>query len=653
MAPLFRGLASKDPAVVVAAAWGIGRFENGAFLKRLTPLVGDPRLQVRIAVLHALGQLGQDTTAADLVAAMLIAVAEPATDPLVLGAAARSLGRLPVTQPGTVAKVGAALARLLERQGSAPYLVDVTRAIEAWSRRGGRGAGLAASTVNRLGQLAVLQAADAEAAARVRRAAVSTLTRVIHPDARLAAVASDPDPEVRRLAAIWAVDSVGAATRRDLVLTLLADKSPMVRLEALRAWGRRFQSLDCGPVLRARLDSAATVAIQAIDQLGDPCPAPANAGPILKTLADSAAATVHGYVGTLSRWHQGAHALVSLAKVAPGSARLILNRAAGSTIWQVRMYAARAAQIVGDAERLTALTEDRSDNVREAAVVGLSKVAGHGADSIIRAQLARPDYQLVMTSANALAGAIDRAKTVAALEAALARITRDRKDTSRDPRMALLERLGQLGGRDVAPRLESYLSDFDPRVAQRAAQLIHQWTGTLPKVTPRPLPKPALSIADALALRNVTLRVTMARSSGGGSFDIALDPEIAPATVLRIVAHARSGYYDGLTFHRMVPNFVIQGGSPGANEYTGDPNYLRDEIGPASHERGTLGISTRGRDTGDSQIFVNLVENLRLDFDYTVFGRVTSGLAVVDGVLEGDEIEKMSVVDGRHAKGQR
>ena len=79
-----------------------------------------------------------------------------------------------------------------------------------------------------------------------------------------------------------------------------------------------------------------------------------------------------------------------------------------------------------------------------------------------------------------------------------------------------------------------------------------------------------------------------------------------------------------------MPNFVIQGGGPNANEYCGDCPFARDEVGLVQHERGTVGISTRGRDTGDSQIFINLVDTPRLDHDYTVFAYVCDGMEVVD-----------------------
>jgi cyclophilin family peptidyl-prolyl cis-trans isomerase len=128
-----------------------------------------------------------------------------------------------------------------------------------------------------------------------------------------------------------------------------------------------------------------------------------------------------------------------------------------------------------------------------------------------------------------------------------------------------------------------------------------------------------------------------------GAFVVELYPEVAPLTVAAFAELAESGYYDGLTFHRVVPNFVIQGGSPGANEYVGTAKYVRDEVSTLSHERGTLGISTRGRDTGDMQIFVNLADNYRLDHNYTVFARVVEGMDSVDAILEGDAIESIAI----------
>ena len=96
----------------------------------------------------------------------------------------------------------------------------------------------------------------------------------------------------------------------------------------------------------------------------------------------------------------------------------------------------------------------------------------------------------------------------------------------------------------------------------------------------------------------------------------------------------------------MVTNFVLQGGSPGANEFAGDAAYSRDELGLLSHWRGTVGTSTRGRDTGDGQMFINLIDNLRLDHNYTVFGEVVRGMDTVDQVAEGDVIVRARVVEG-------
>ena len=132
-----------------------------------------------------------------------------------------------------------------------------------------------------------------------------------------------------------------------------------------------------------------------------------------------------------------------------------------------------------------------------------------------------------------------------------------------------------------------------------------------------------------------------------GDIVMELDPALAPQTVNNFVHLARDGYYDNLTFHRVVPNFVIQGGGPNANEYCGDCPFMRDERGLLMHLRGTVGVSTRGRDTGDAQFFVNLVDNARLDHDYTVFAYVCAdSMKVVDEIQEGDRMRRVSIAQG-------
>jgi cyclophilin family peptidyl-prolyl cis-trans isomerase len=145
--------------------------------------------------------------------------------------------------------------------------------------------------------------------------------------------------------------------------------------------------------------------------------------------------------------------------------------------------------------------------------------------------------------------------------------------------------------------------------------------------------------AVALALgKDVRLRVTISPASGGGSFVIRLRGDVAPMMAARILQLARSGYYDHGNWHRVEADFVIQGAGPGTNEYVGYSQYLRDELGTIPHPRGTVGMSTRGHDSGDAQWFINLKDNPRLQRDYTVFGEVIEGIEVVDGILEGDVI---------------
>jgi cyclophilin family peptidyl-prolyl cis-trans isomerase len=276
------------------------------------------------------------------------------------------------------------------------------------------------------------------------------------------------------------------------------------------------------------------------------------------------------------------------------------------------MYAARAAGALASIDDLTVLARDPHHNVREAALAELTTLKRPEATLLALEALASADYQLVMTAARAAAAATaaQRESAITALLQAHQRITTLRQDTSRDALDAIREAMAQLGG------------------------------PALPPFQANPLTQPRVSAEEMAALTKLRLRFTMA---GRGTFDLRLLAEEAPVTAQHVATLAREGYYNGLTFHRVVPNFVIQGGSPGANEYAGQAAFMRDEVGLVSHLRGTVGISTRGRHTGDAQIFINLVDLPRLDHTYTVFAVVVSGMDVVDQILEGDVIERVEV----------
>lgn len=123
----------------------------------------------------------------------------------------------------------------------------------------------------------------------------------------------------------------------------------------------------------------------------------------------------------------------------------------------------------------------------------------------------------------------------------------------------------------------------------------------------------------------------------------------APGTVENFVKLAKEGFYDGLTFHRVIPDFVIQGGCP-KGDGTGGPGYtIPCELTGDNqfHDRGVLSMAHAGRNTGGSQFFICHSRNntAHLDRKHTCFGRVYEGLEVIDAIRGGDEIEKIVITE--------
>ena len=132
-----------------------------------------------------------------------------------------------------------------------------------------------------------------------------------------------------------------------------------------------------------------------------------------------------------------------------------------------------------------------------------------------------------------------------------------------------------------------------------------------------------------------------------GNMVIELFEKDAPITAANFEKLIKEGFYDGLIFHRVIPNFVIQGGCPEGTG-VGGPGYCIDcevDNNPNKHLRGSLSMAHRGRNTGGSQFFVCHSPQPHLDGMHTVFGIVIDGLEVVDQIAQGDKMLKVSVVE--------
>ncbi|TVR16715.1 MAG: peptidylprolyl isomerase [Balneolaceae bacterium] len=135
-----------------------------------------------------------------------------------------------------------------------------------------------------------------------------------------------------------------------------------------------------------------------------------------------------------------------------------------------------------------------------------------------------------------------------------------------------------------------------------------------------------------------------------GEMEVEFFADDAPGTVDNFVTLSKKGFYDGLTFHRVIPDFVIQGGCP-KGDGTGGPGYKIDcELDGENqyHDRGVLSMAHAGRNTGGSQFFIchSRRNTAHLDRNHTVFGKVVKGLEVIDDIRQGDKIEKIEIPNG-------
>ena len=660
VALLIENAGSADPSLQIAAIRALGRLERRDVVSHLIPHLRSPRAATRTEAAFAVAQamrgepvsLNSASTQIDGVLIALLEAARAEAESRPLGEIARSLGRLPYEKADQVARAEALIRQVLtlsrelslvrKAPGDAvPAVSGAVAGAEQMARVQLKLSTPSSELVAILrdhvkGQATGVPPSEAPPASNALQALVAA--RGVDAEMLTFSLRS-ADDHVRRIA----VTLLGAggspitgAGRADYLRKWMNDKAFFVRYEAVRGYARTHAKSDgCGPLLEMFNDVSLHVALAAIDAVGDVCR-------VDQEIVNRLITETRPPPNTAS-WHREAHAMVALAKLSPADTEVPLQSHSRHTVWQIRMYAARAAGILNDLPTLERLAADEHDNVREATLAPLRRIKEDGAVAQFVAALGRSDYQLLRTAAMELKDIKPAAPLKEALEEALSRVTSERKETSRDTRIAIIERLRYFGGPDSSDALQALLHDFDSKVASAAATSLKALSGGSYAADSQPLPRQPLPTAAEIAIlrhENAVLRM-----ENGKNIEIELNADVAPMTAVRFLRLAKANYFDGLTFHRVVPNFVVQGGSPGANEYAGDGPYLRDEISRLSHARGTIGLSTRGRDTGDAQLFFNLVDNPRLDFDYTIFGRATaSSLARMWEVLEGDVIRDVKWV---------
>ena len=186
---------------------------------------------------------------------------------------------------------------------------------------------------------------------------------------------------------------------------------------------------------------------------------------------------------------------------------------------------------------------------------------------------------------------------------------------------------------------EEGLKDSSRSVRVQAAKTLKAAGG---RDVPAEPPPPAGAVTPA-AVDTFYVDPVVKIETDRGVIRIRLMPRVAPTHVTAFVRLVKDGFYNGKSWHRVVPNFVIQGGDPRGDGW-GDAGFsLRDEISREAYEAGTVGMAKAGKDTGSCQLFITSVPTPHLDGRYTVFGRVIEGMDVVRAIEVGDRIVKATL----------
>ena len=624
------GLADSDRSVRRRAALAAGRIGDAGAVPALIPLLQDSELEVRQMAAFALGLIGEPLAVDPLLAALK----DP--EPVVRGRAAEALGQI------GDARAAPAIAQMVV--GALPPKAPLVTV------RGDDPASLTDPWLEpRLGVFALARLKDARSAQAALLlagkprfdwwAATWTAMRLENPALRPLLVAAVTSTDA--LSRAYGARGLGALkdpADLDTLLPLLRDRDETVVVNAVRAVALLGEARAVPPVSALLRSPSSVLRVEALKALSV---LPPDRGLRERVIAE---------VGSPEPWMRAA-ALQALARMEREDFALVLANLDPDPAWFVRAGLAAALAIAGDEAsqaRLLAMLKDEDVRVLPYVLEALRQARGPDSVDTLRRHLDHPDFAVRMAAADQLAAL----KVTGLSEALAASLARAKGDVEMDARLSLVTLLAiQKDARAAALLREIASGDSARPVRERAARELRALGETPPAPGPEPVTRPALDYLEALAPYEAaagsvyTPRVFLQMKQG--RVEIHLNVVEAPLMSATFLDLARRGYFDGLTFHRVVPGFVVQGGDPRGDGNGGPGFALRDEIGQRPYGRGVVGMALSGKDTGGSQLFITLAPAPHLDGRYTVFGWVASGMDVVDKIRPGDVIEKVEAWTGR------
>jgi len=606
---------STDAPVRARAAVALGRILRPEGIAPLLALAKDSDAAVRRAAIFALGQYGFDAESAGGREAEMVEAVQPALtdgDARLRATAVEAIGKLALERaPGL----------------AAPFLKDPSFAVR----------GKAAIACFRWRHVL-----------RLRRPESKPPDLSVDALGDLGNAASDPNGEVRWRVA-YALSRIADPRSAPLLPGLLKDAHPLARLFALNAVERLKDKDLADEAAAAQGDGDAAVrqaALRALDALDRPDLA-------LESLAaDPSHHVRQAFADVLAASGPTLAALEKDPSPAVRSAALLARVRIQNEVAMDALRSAfegsdpilKAAAVQGAAhlkeagvELVWKALEDPSEEVRVAALTAMAQTPGERAFAAIRKGLAAASLAERATAVESLSKRREPETIAAAADCYRRSLDREWVEV----RELIVDLLASWIPPEATTEhlLEICRADPGPSVRAKAFSALRRRGMTdLP-----PVPSTAVTRSPHAGLRFKSNPIVVIETTKG-EIEIECLARQAPVHVANFVGLVEKGFYDGLKWHRVVPNFVIQGGDPLGNGM-GDAGWsLRAEINAVPYERGTLGMPrSAGFDTGGCQIFITHLPTPHLDGLYTVFGRVVKGLEVVDRIEVGDRILRATV----------